>query len=314
MKQFKSVRIKTIRPKMALKFDIYLKIADRYVHYHQNGDDFDSIRLNKLQNKSVKKLYVTTEDMEYYDKYLEDCLTGKSASANVDEAQAKNEQVHQMVEQRCESILASPASQEAFNLTKNTTDMLITNIQNDNILFEAMMKSESQGGTFQSMYAQISTYATALVSHVSTLLKLNDKTKGELCVAAFLHDIGFTFLQDPNLFLQVFTELSPEQQKMYKHHPSLAKEKLQDKSYVSPAILEYIYDHEERKTGSGYPRGLTKISPEQEILNMCCLFARSVHIERLSPSNALEKLSIDGLGLFELSHIKALKKSLSFLV
>jgi HD-GYP domain-containing protein (c-di-GMP phosphodiesterase class II) len=314
MKQFKSVRTKTIRAKIELPFDVYIQIGDHYVHYHRRGDDFDSQRLEKLQNKSVKKLYVLVEDIGLYDRYLESCLTGKVPSSSVDDAQAKNEQVHQLVEQRCETILKTPASQESFDLTRNTTDMLINNIQNDAMLFEAMMKGESEGSSFQSMYAQVSTYTTALVSHVGTLLKFNEKAKSELCVAAFLHDIGFTFLDDQELFLKSFNSLNPDQQKQYKMHPVVAKEKLQDKTYVSPDILEYIYNHEERKTGSGYPRGLSKISAEQEVLNMCCYFARLIHIEKNNPASALEKITIDGLGLFELGHIKALKKSLSFLV
>jgi HD-GYP domain-containing protein (c-di-GMP phosphodiesterase class II) len=252
--------------------------------------------------------------MSLYDQYLESCLTGKAPSATNDDAQAKNEQVHQLVEQRCETILKTPASQEAIDLTRNTTKMLINNIQSDAMLFEAMMKGESEGSSFQSMFAQISTYTTALVSHVATILTFNEKVKADLCVAAFLHDIGFTFLDNLDLFLKPINDLNPNEQKQYKLHPVVAKEKLQDKSYVSPEILEYIYNHEERKTGGGYPRGLSKISPEQEVLNMCCYFAQLIHIEKNTPATALEKVTIDGLGLFELSHIKALKKSLSFLV
>ncbi|AEE13822.1 metal dependent phosphohydrolase [Thermodesulfobium narugense DSM 14796] len=75
----------------------------------------------------------------------------------------------------------------------------------------------------------------------------------DLAKAAFLHDIGFAFIDES--IRNKKGKLSPEEIETIKQHPKLA-DVILSKNKFSSAVRKAVLQHHERFDGSGYPSGL----------------------------------------------------------
>ncbi|WP_448589523.1 HD-GYP domain-containing protein [Thermodesulfobium sp.] len=75
----------------------------------------------------------------------------------------------------------------------------------------------------------------------------------ELAKAAFLHDIGFAFIDES--IRNKKRKLSPEEMEIIKQHPKLA-DSILVKNKFSSSVRKAVLQHHERFDGSGYPAGL----------------------------------------------------------
>ena len=96
----------------------------------------------------------------------------------------------------------------------------------------------------------------------------------------------------------------------YKTHPGKSVEALQDKSFAEKDVLELILTHEENISGQGFPNGLTKLNPAQEVLSLCAFYDREVTCLGKDPEEVYNSLMIDQLGNY---HLDLLKKFKSFI-
>lgn len=76
----------------------------------------------------------------------------------------------------------------------------------------------------------------------------------ELGVAALLHDVGMFIL--PDEILQKTSPLTAEEIEIMQHHSEAGREILMPFEGKYPWLPEVVYQHHERGSGTGYPRGL----------------------------------------------------------
>jgi len=94
---------------------------------------------------------------------------------------------------------------------------------------------------------------TLLSDFFSKYLKLDDKQKTDLQIAAAFHDIGKIGIPD-NILLKT-TKLTDDEYQIIKTHPVIAAN-IFSVSDIYKDIYPIMYYHHERYDGKGYPRGL----------------------------------------------------------
>jgi hypothetical protein len=85
---------------------------------------------------------------------------------------------------------------------------------------------------------------------------------------------------------------------------------LQDKEYASREVLDLIKQHEEKKSGDGFPEGMSKISLEQQSFNLCCHYSRQVICLKIPPAEVMKNLMLNDIGNYELKTLNLFKEML----
>lgn len=98
----------------------------------------------------------------------------------------------------------------------------------------------------------------ACVLSILTALKMNykEKTLQQVAVGFLLHDLGNVVL--PAEILKKPGPLSEEEFEVIKKHPIYGYEMLKNSSLFSATAGSIVYQHHERESGQGYPKGLKK--------------------------------------------------------
>lgn len=128
---------------------------------------------------------------------------------------------------------------------------------------------------FESLI-RISTNSHTIIEHSVNVLSLTmlyccfheiplEKTKN-LCIAAILHDIG-TKSFDKSI-LNTKNKLSDKEFELYKTHPFKGHDIIKTTTRFDNIIARVALEHHERLDGSGYPRGITDIAFESQLIGL----------------------------------------------
>ena len=117
-------------------------------------------------------------------------------------------------------------------------------------------------------------------------------------MACMFHDIGKTLL--PKEFIGLRTkDMSPEQLEMYKKHPELGYQILENNRGLNNSVKQIILQHHEAFDGTGYPFQ-KKGNKILTLANIVCLADDFVHImmdHKIQPTEALRKILVNKEGV-----------------
>jgi HD-GYP domain-containing protein (c-di-GMP phosphodiesterase class II) len=94
---------------------------------------------------------------------------------------------------------------------------------------------------------------TEMTERLAIAFDIDESQRVHIRRGAILHDIGKMGIPDSILLKE--GELSPEEWKIIRQHPTMAMDMLSKIAYLKPA-LDIPYCHHEKWDGTGYPRGL----------------------------------------------------------
>ncbi|MDF2873809.1 MAG: hypothetical protein K0R22_492 [Sporomusa sp.] len=145
-----------------------------------------------------------------------------------------------------------------------------------------------------TMYHSVN--VSAISALIATWLKYPPEQISAISLAGLLHDVGKSRLA-PELLHRPF-KLLPEAYEQYRKHVSYGYELVSKISAISQSITAAVFQHHERRDGSGYPGGITDyyIHPYAKIIAVADLYDESLTINRedpqskLSPYLSLQKL------------------------
>ena len=302
---FISIRLSTVSPGLNVPFDVYLKLADNFVHYLHKGDDFDLTRLDALRSRGLKKFHINEEDESNYQAFLGDLLDNIHISSN----EVKASIALDVTENSTKVLMKDPATERSYSMVKSSSG-IVQKILSDNnvILREIVSNSRSQNSNLaERMQGHLTNTASIAIKFAETIKA--DINISSLGIAAFYHDVSFTQYSpdEQKLFFQEIKEMSPQSLTVYKTHPDKSVQILQDKSFAEKDVLELIMAHEENLSGSGFPNKLTHLKPAQEILSLCAFYDREVTCLGKDPQDVFNGIMIDQLGKYNLELLKKFK-------
>ncbi len=303
------IRLRTLVPNVPLTFDIYIKLSERYLLYVRSGDDIELQRLQRLQSKKVKQLFIPDDAETLYQKFLDHALIEAAnntqmtavdrAATTADVASTAMEELHADPESLATFQRLEKAAQGIVQVIGKKTDVLkefytVNQDSSVDVLFQHAMNVAS------------------LASCLGEFLQFSMEELENLSIAAMLLDVGIVKMPSgaKRLFTTPYEEFTKEDWEIYRDHPKLGSEMLNGKTYINREILEIINDHEERKSGNGFPRGTTTTTKYLQIIGICECYDRIVTCLGKSHKEALDEIQINQLGNFDLELIKSFKKLL----
>lgn len=92
----------------------------------------------------------------------------------------------------------------------------------------------------------------------------------DITLACLIKDIGMVLV--PQSYHLHQEDLSEEQQQKLKIHPMISREFLDDIDGDHASAYDLIEHHHENIDGSGYPRSIENLGPDERLLNVCDMF------------------------------------------
>lgn len=153
----------------------------------------------------------------------------------------------------------------------------------------------------------------ALMIAVGRTLNLPDDEVRELGLAGLVHDIGKLTL--PDAIVRRASDRTPEEEELYRRHPSAGYRILNEARLYSNIPLDVCVHHHERVDGRGFPYGLVgrELSVHARIAAICDAYdsltsSRPGH-EAWSPARAMEYMAVRVDTLFDRRVFKAFSRT-----
>lgn len=291
--KFLPIRVKTLKSDVSLGFELFLKLPHKFILYFDAQDGIDDSRLIGLKDKNVRKLFIRDIDEPLYQNFIDKALNKVLNDKDADITQ-KAQLISSVSEDACEQIFEGPVSKKSYQKAQETTQKL-TNylLKNDQLLQNMLIQElDSDEESSDALMYKHSINSASLTISFCDYFGLDKDTIHNMGLAAIYHDIAYTQLDDKGkeLFFKSIISMNTDEAKLYREHPKIACEIIQDKDFATLEFLELIMKHEERSSGNGFPKGEKKLTYEQEVFNLCIYYDRQITILKRTPKEVKQEL------------------------
>lgn len=301
--EYVPIRVSTLRGDQKIDFDAYVKINDKFILYIKTGDSFEGERLQRLKAKKLKKMFIAPDAEQKYRSYMQkniemayDMGSGKDITTRAEIIQG-NQQAN------AEAVMEDPGNAEAYQTTKDAAGKFVQFLEQEQQSLSTILNIKNVDQNIAHHGVTVSSLAVSLAKK----LKLQDPKQLQLLsLGALLHD--FEHFSSGLAINRPVEQMTEAEVKVYKQHPLLGAQKVQDKKHFDPSVLRIIAEHEEYIDGKGYPAGLneSKMDPLSVIVSPCNMVDRLITFEGVPRKEAVRRLMITAVGRYPLNYIQGL--------
>ncbi len=277
------VRINTLRADSTPGFEIFVKVGDKFVHYFKSVDSIDPVRVKKLQEGKIKKLFIPFEAEDAYLNYLDTGLAGLASPTQSNDQKAAI--AHDTLITAAENAERSVENENSFRRTEGQFQKIIDFLMSDHRAIQAILKQSGASLDNFQHAANVTTLALSLCSRTNLT---DPQDLLQMGFAGLLHDLGKVRLTfDP---LKPKAQMTAEECKAYERHPEDSVAMLAGKPFITPRVLGLIQDHEEVGDGKGYPekKDISKLPRLYQIFNLANAFDRYCMEQQKLPMIAID--------------------------
>ncbi len=304
--KFSPIRVSTLRGDLEIPFDVYVKVAGKYIHYCRRGDSFEGKRLERLRSKQLTTLFVKPDDEPAYKQYVE--LNIDSAFKDLNKPLSIRAEVIQGYQEAAISdFLENPLDELTYRHVRASVEKFVAFIMNEPNAAALLLSRSNNDGSITHHGVNVATLAVLIAMQSGVRA---GSTLDLLALGCVLHDLDH---YHNHLDLsQSIDAMNDEQLKVYRAHPLSGAQRLQSATFVDQLVLTIILQHEENAKGTGFPKGLTEnaMDPNVLIAATANAFDRMVSFERIPAKDAMKTLFIDKLGLYPLHLLQNLQQLL----
>ena len=303
MIDYQPIRVSTLRGDLKIPFDVYLRIAGKFIHYCRAGDSFEGKRLEKLREKKLKTLFIRPEDEIPYAQYLEQSVESAYDPHSGKTLEVRAEVIQGFQEAATEEFMENPDNESAYNHAHSSTQRFLEFLNRQPFAAAPILNIRNHDCGVAHHGVNVATLTLLMAANSGH----KDSSKLHLLgLGCLLHDIDhFGSGQDLSRPLE---SLNAAELAHYKDHPRRGGQKLQGTRFVDQIVMNVITQHGEHIDGTGFPKGLFEKDIEPVVLLAAAADAydRLVSFGRKEPKEAMKTLMIDKLGALPLGHFKSL--------
>lgn len=249
---FLPISVSTLVPTMSVGMDLYQASEgkERVVLYRGGDYPIEAADIDRLRERGVKQLYISTDNRDNYQAYLRRLAACDPALGEVTihaRVGALNEVVRDMLRTSFSHNDVAKTVQIAGELADMACNLVSREDFKSNDLFQVLHHDYT---TFTHS-ANVALYTTMLAKGLG--FSAADIT--QITAGGLLHDLGK--LEIPESILCKPGRLNDEEFRIIQMHPTLGFRRLVDRKDLTYGQLMMVYQHHERLDGSGYPVGVT---------------------------------------------------------
>jgi putative nucleotidyltransferase with HDIG domain len=249
---FFPISIKKINPNSIIRFDLYIKVNNKFILYKHRNFKIPPDDLNRLLDSSVETVYVHKNDKKNYRNYLEDNLESLLKSEDVPILR-KAEALHESAINVIQDVFDNPRSGESIKRSKeiigHTVDFILAAPQS----FVNLLKIRKHDYYTYTHSVNVCTFLVSLSQEIGIQ---DRKVLNAIGEGGLLHDLGKSKI--PSSIINKPGKLLKAEWEFMQKHPVIGMEIAKETREISEVSLIIIGQHHERPTGMGYPGGLQK--------------------------------------------------------
>lgn len=280
--QFVPIRLNTLRPDSELGFDLYIEVANKPIHYRRSRDRLESVEINNIKIKNIKKLFIPAKQEDDYLNYLEagleDAVLSKAPVAR------RGELVNDSVTTLADNIERHIETESGFKRTSTQVTKVVEFLQSDKGALNAIL---SAAGTSLDDAQHAATVSSLSLGAAMKLGYGDTKVLFDIALAGLLHDLGKSKLEID--LTRPYGSMDPKSHSEYQRHPEISVQLLSGKNYIGGRVLELVLNHEELNQGKGYPKkkNLMELPYYCQILSLCngfdayCRYRGLLHLDAI---------------------------------
>lgn len=302
-KDFEAIRVSTLRGDLKIPFDVYVRVAGKFIHYCRAGDSFEGKRLERLRAKKLQKLYIRPEDEIPYAQYLEQSIEQAYDQKSSKAIEVRAEVIQGFQQAAAEDFMEDPKNESTYHHVRSSVQRFVEFLDRQPL---AALPILSLPNTDASI-----THHSVNVATLTLMMARNSEFKESsklhlLGLGCMLHDIEH-FCSGADL-TKPLTEMTKEELAVYRAHPKNGAQRMQGVTFVDQIVNNVIMQHEEYLNGTGFPHGLQEkqIEPVVLLASTANAYDRLVSFQRMIPKDAAKSLLIEKVGLLPLEHLKNL--------
>lgn len=301
---FLPVRVSTLRGDIKIPFDIYVRVAGKYIHYCRAGESFEGLRLARLKAKKLKKMFIRPEDQIPYEQYLEQSIDSAFDPKSNKSLDVRCEVIQGFEQAAAEQFMDEVVSEFAYNHVRSAADRLVKFLYQQPMALQSFLKIENSDASVSHHCVNVATLATYIAlsseQRESPQLPL-------LALGALLHDIdhmdsGFDVTKP-------LKTLTKDEMEFYRDHPLRGAGKIQTVPFADQLVRNIILQHEENMDGTGFPKKMLAdhIDPLVFFVSTANAYDRLVSFNKMAPKDAMKSLLIDKMGQVPLNLLQTLQ-------
>ena len=248
---FFSVAIDEFMLSKTSDYNIYLKVADKYVLVTKSGQDFTKQRLDNFEKKGVTHIYLNSIDFAKYTD-LQFSISTTITKRPLDESK-KIRIMNQLMSSISQNSIVHTIDKKYLDKSIQAFEAYTQAALNQPQLLSILNFISTDNPDL----AEQSTLKAIISSSIANLWKWNNpKIQSRIILASLLSDIGLK--DQTNLLRKKRFEYTTEELKQYEQHPLTSYEMLKQIQDIPEEILYVAIQHHENATGLGFPQKLAR--------------------------------------------------------
>ena len=249
--KYQAIMLDSIRVDSVLDFDLYLQIGGQLILYRSANLSFNDRSRQKLLDNSVDRLYISIDNREKYQQYIEKNLPLILDDPTIDESK-KASILYDTSTNLVKDVLSNPTYGENIKRSKELVATTVHHILKGRDAFLNLLTITSYDYHTFTHSVNVCTFAIALAQQLGFD---DDEFLNELGTGALLHDIGKSKISER--ILNKKSALTPIEFEIMKKHPKWGVELLEETNLIPKASYYPVLQHHERGDRRGYPGGLS---------------------------------------------------------
>lgn len=293
---FTPIRISTLRGDIETPFDVFVKIADKFILYCRAGSTFEGARLERLKSKKLKAMYVRKGDEIPYRQYLEASIDAAYNNKSAKPIRTRVEVIQGFQQAAVEEFLDDPTNAFAYDHVRSSVERFAKFLEAEPGVLAALLDIANTDRSITHHGVAVAAVAIKMALHTMK----NDKLITIMGLGALIHDLDHFYEgRDP----------SQKDTPAYLNHPLAGAARLQQSPFVDQTVFNIISQHEEQADGSGFPRKLREKDMDPLVINVALAnaYERLISFEGLDPKAALKHILIHKLGAYPLPFLQTLQ-------
>ena len=231
-KEFVPIRVSTLRGDQQIDFNAYVKINEKFILYIKNGDSFEGDRLQRLKTKKLKKMFIEPDSESRYRSYMQKNIEMAYDKGSGKDITTRAEIIQGNQQANAEAVMEDPGNEAAYRETKDAASKFVQFLEQEDQSLASILNIANADQSIAHHGVTVSSLAVSLAKKI----KMTDAKQLQLLsLGALLHDFEH-FHSGITLNLPV-EQMKDADLKIYKQHPLLGAQKVQDKKHFDASVL-----------------------------------------------------------------------------
>jgi putative nucleotidyltransferase with HDIG domain len=249
---FLAIYLETLRVDSVPEFDLYIEQGGSLILYRSSSLPFTEKARATLVENGVSKLYVSAEDQQRYQQYVESNIRDILNDSSIEEV-TKAGIVYDSAKHLVQDVFEHPTRGENIRRSEALAESTVSLIIHRKNALQNLLQVMSTDYYTYTHSVNVCAYSLALGQSIGITSPAELKQLG---TGAILHDIGKARV--PESILKKREALTSGERDLIMKHPQWGYEIIKQTDIISDASCAAIIQHHERENGSGYPNKIGK--------------------------------------------------------